>query len=109
MFAQLDRYMDSAFCQANPYIYFDTLTQQRTYQIMAVFTTSATLGEGFRYHTFVDAGSEEEFTQFVSTCRELSLYDTGVEAEIGDSLITLSTCEYSQYNGRLVVVAKRIA
>ena len=40
--------------------------------------------------------------------KELSLYDTGVSAEYGDKLISLSTCEYSRNNGRLVVVAKRV-
>ena len=35
--------------------------------------------------------------------------ETGVSAEYGDKLITLSTCEYSRSNGRLVVVAKKIA
>ena len=30
-------------------------------------------------------------------------------AEYGDRLITLSTCEYSRQNGRMVVVAKKIA
>ena len=34
------------------------------------------------------------------------MYDTGVLAEYGDKLISLSTCEYSRNNGRLVVVAK---
>ena len=38
----------------------------------------------------------------------LSFYDTGVTAAYGDKLITLSTCEYSRNNSRLVVVAKRI-
>ena len=42
-------------------------------------------------------------------CKALSLYDTGIMAEYGDKLITLSTCEYSRKNGRMVVVAKRIA
>ena len=35
-------------------------------------------------------------------------YDTGITPQYGDKLITLSTCEYSQKNGRLVIVAKRI-
>lgn len=35
-------------------------------------------------------------------------YDTGVTAKYGDKLLTLSTCEYSRTNGRLVVVAKLI-
>ena len=36
------------------------------------------------------------------------MYDTGISAEYGDKLITLSTCEYSNRNGRLVLVAKRV-
>jgi sortase B len=38
----------------------------------------------------------------------LSFYDTGVTAAYGDKLISLSTCEYSRTNNRLVVVAKKI-
>ena len=51
---------------------------------------------------------EEEFNAYVGKCKELALYDTGVTAEYGDRLITLSTCEYSAQNGRLVVVAKKV-
>ena len=32
-----------------------------------------------------------------------------MSAEYGDKLITLSTCEYSRTNGRMVVVAKQVA
>ena len=108
MFARLDKYMDKSFYEENPYIFFDTLTELHTYQIISVFLTTASVGEGFSYHTFVDAGNEAEYNSFVDTCKDLSLYDTGVDAQYGDKLITLSTCEYSQTNGRLVVVAKRI-
>ena len=51
---------------------------------------------------------EKEFAAYVGKCKELALYDTGVTAEYGDKLITLSTCEYSAQNGRLVVVAKKV-
>ncbi len=37
----------------------------------------------------------------------ISLYDTGVEAEFGDTFLTLSTCAYHVEDGRFVVVAKR--
>lgn len=109
MFAQLDWYTKRSFWEENPYIYFDTLTQLHTYQIIAVFTTSAIAGQGFPYHLFVDAETEKDFRQYVDTCKALALYDTGIDAQYGDKLITLSTCEYSQAHGRLVVVAKRIA
>ena len=52
---------------------------------------------------------KENLLAYITQCKALSLYDTGVTAEYGDRLITLSTCEYSRKNGRMVVVAKRIA
>ena len=54
--------------------------------------------------------SAEDFDDYIAQCKgHFLLYDTGVTAEYGDKLITLSTCEYSRKNGRMVVVAKRIA
>ena len=38
----------------------------------------------------------------------LSYYDTGVTATYGDRLLTLSTCDYQEKDGRFVVVAKKI-
>ena len=65
--------------------------------------------ESFKYYQFVNADSVDEFNAYINKCKELALYDTGVTAEYGDKLITLSTCEYSRNNGRMVVVAKKIA
>ena len=61
-----------------------------------------------KYYHFVNAEDENAFNEYISQCKELALYDTGVTAEYGDRLITLSTCEYSRQNGRMVVVAKKI-
>lgn len=108
MFARLDKYKEKEHFEEYPYIYFDTLTEMHTYKVMAVFLTTATVGEGFAYHSFENAADAAEFDDFVDRCKALSLYDTGVEAEYGDKLITLSTCDYYTTNGRLVVVAKRI-
>ena len=108
MFGCLDDYTNKATWENNSLIFFDTLTEYHTYQIFAVFKTSANVGEGFTYHQFVDAETEEEFNEFVSTCKELAFYDTGITPQYGDKLICLSTCEYTLDNGRLVVAAVRI-
>lgn len=108
MFASLHSYKDKAFFTEHPYITFNTLTEHHTYQILSVFITSANIGEGFVYHTFVD-GDEQTFTDFVAECKRLSLYDTQVDAVYGDKLLTLSTCDHGIDNGRFVVVAKRIS
>ena len=108
MFGALEDYKSKSFYEEHKTIQFDTLTEQAEYEIVAVFKTVAYSSEGFRYYDFVDAENEEEFNSYVGKCKELALYDTGVTAEYGDRLITLSTCEYSAQNGRLVVVAKKV-
>lgn len=108
MFGQLGGYEKKDFWQEHPYLYFDTLTQRHTYQVICVFVTSASEGKGYPYHLFVDAATPEVFDSFLTSCSAYRLYDTGLSAEYGDKLLTLSTCEYGQENGRLVVVAKRI-
>lgn len=108
MFGALESYKEKDFYEGHKTIRFDTLTEQGEYEIIAVFKTVAYSAEGYRYYDFVNAENEDEFNAYVEKCRELALYDTGVTAEYGDRLITLSTCEYSAQNGRLVVVAKKV-
>lgn len=108
MFASLNAYTSKTAWDNNSLIFFDTLNEYHTYKIFAVFKTSANVGQGFSYHKFVDAANEEEFNEFVSTCKQLAFYDTGITPVYGDKLICLSTCEYTLDNGRLVVAAVRI-
>ncbi len=108
MFGALEEYKSQSFYEEHKTIQFDTLTQHNEYEVIAVFKTVAYSSEGFRYYDFVNAENEDEFNAYVEKCKELALYDTGVTAEYGDRLITLSTCEYSAQNGRLVVVAKKV-
>lgn len=111
MFSGLDNYRQKDFWEENQYIYFDTLYERHTYQVIATFKTSANYGEGFSYHLYEDFASEDEFNYFVETIKELSkyYYENDVPVQYGDKLITLSTCEYTLDNGRLVVIAKRVA
>lgn len=108
MFADLCRYEKKSFWEAHPIILFDTLSGYGEYEIVTVFKTVAYSQESFKYYHFVDAESKADFNAFLAQCRELELYDTGVDAEYSDQLITLSTCEYSRKNGRMVIVAKKI-
>lgn len=109
MFAGLDNYKKKSFWEEHQYFTFDTLYEHHTYQVIAVFKTSANKGKGFSYHLFNTANSEEEFNEFIKTVHSLQMYKTGVTAEYGDMLLTLSTCEYTLDNGRFVVVAKRVS
>ena len=108
MFHELDEFKKESFWREHKTFTFDTVSEHHTYEIVSVFLTTATLGEGFTYHEFVDAADAAEFDAYVAKCKELALFDTSVTATYGDKLITLSTCDHDLENGRLVVVAKRM-
>lgn len=108
MFAGLLKYKDKAYLEAHPTIEFDTLRQRHTYQIVCVFQIQSVAATDFQYQQFVDFEHESRFETFMAFCEQYQLYDSGVTAQFGDKLITLSTCERSAANGRVVVVAKRI-
>lgn len=109
MFHDLHGYYRESFWKDHQFIEFDTIYDHHTYQILAVFKVNINDKNFFPYHRFNNAASAEEFDQFVSDVKNMSFYDTGVDAEYGDKLITLSTCEYTLSNGRLVVVAKQVS
>lgn len=110
MFADLEKFKSEDFYKEHKTISFNTLTDKCEYEIVAVFKTFvySDSTESFKYYRFVNAETSEQFDEYIAKCKELSLYDTGVSAQYRDKLITLSTCEYSRTNGRLVVVAKRV-
>ncbi len=107
MFAELRFYTDPEYFKAHPVIRFDTLQEYGEWQVLAAFKTTAD-DKGFGYHRFIQAETPEEYSEFVAKCKQLSFYDTGVIAQYGEQLLTLSTCEYTRDHGRLVVVAKKI-
>ncbi|MBQ6840018.1 MAG: class B sortase [Oscillospiraceae bacterium] len=109
MFNDLHRYEKKSFWEEHRYITFNTLTEHHTYEIMFVFRIESSFDSPFLYHLFVDAADQDHFDSYIENCRSYALYDTGVDAQYGDKLITLSTCEYTRVNGRFVVVAKRIS
>lgn len=106
MFGELEKYKKKSFYEEHKKIKFNTIYENTEYEIIAVFKTIA--HTGFEYYKFYNADTKQEFDTFIQKCKELSFYNIEETAEYGDKLITLSTCEYSNKNGRLVVVAKKI-
>lgn len=109
MFGDLDLYREEEFFKEHREISFDTLYEERTYEIMAVFLSQVYENDQdvFKYYQFYEAKTPEEFDTFYENVKKLSFYDTEVEAEYGDTFLTLSTCTYHVEDGRLVIVAKK--
>lgn len=112
MFSQLEKYKNYNFYLNHKYIKFFTIEDGKTiennYEVMIAFKTIAYSDEGFRYYSYTDFQNYEDYEEFVENCRNLEFYYTGVVGTHQDKYITLSTCEYSQKNGRMIIVAKKI-
>ncbi len=110
MFGNLNKYSSESYYKDHSLIQFDTIYEKGTYEIMYVFRSRIYNEDEvvFKYYQFLDAASEKEFESDMQEMAALSLYDTGVTASYGDELLTLSTCDNSEEDGRFVVVAKRV-
>lgn len=110
MFGKLNYYSKESFWEENKEFTFDTIYSTGRYAVMYVFRSKIYSEEEivFKYYQFIDASSYEEFESNMEEMASISLYDTGVTAHYGDKLLTLSTCDSSEANGRFVVVAKKI-
>ena len=111
MFQDLLKYEDKNYYKEHPTINFTTVNEDCVYEIIAVFKSRVYYKSErnvFRYYYFINAENEEEYNYYVEESKKASLYDTGKTAEYGEKLLTLSTCEYSQEDGRFVIVAKKV-
>lgn len=103
MFRALHSYKDMDFYADHATIYFDTLYYSGTYTIFAVLNM---IDGDWDPSTavFVD---DAAFENFVRNARGQALYDTGVEVDSSDEILTLITCDrkYSDPDGRLIVMA----
>lgn len=111
MFQDLLKYKNEDFYKEHTKIKFTTNKEDNVYEIISVFYSRVYYKSEknvFRYYYFVNANNEQEYNDFVNNAKKSSIYDTGIDANYGDQLLTLSTCEYSQEDGRFVVVAKKI-
>ena len=110
MFGSLQRYADAEYGAEHHVICFDSLYEEREYELIAVFYSQVYYENDnvFKYYKFFQADTQEKFDDWYENIKALSLYDTGVTAQLGDEFITLSCCSYQTEDGRFVVVGKRV-
>ena len=82
------------------------------YKIFSVFITNTDEehGDVFDYTKYVYFKNSDEFYEYIKEVMDRSKYNTGVDVEYGDELLTLSTCDGSTgfENMRLVIVARKV-
>lgn len=110
MFGSLADYKERAYAEAHPAIRWDGVDGQTAfYEVAVVFLTTADAAaqDAFDYARCTQFVDEAAFQTFLAGCRQNALYETEVPLAFGDSLLTLSTCDYARTDGRLAVLAKR--
>ncbi len=109
MFTTLLDYAKKDFWETHKEIRFDTLDRLQTYEVIAAFYIDIPAEDdinAFRWYNYSGNIEGANFLDYVSRVKARAYYDTGIEAENGDKLITLTTCAYNDESQRFVVVAK---
>ena len=103
MFSDLMKYRDVSFWENHRTIQFDTLYEQREYEIFAA-GYAPSMAEEERYvpfYTFV-GGDTQTYQTYIQLLKGEALYETGLWPE-GAPLLLLITCSYQETDGRFFV------
>lgn len=103
MFGDLKKVLDPAFFQSHRAFFYESLHQSYRVDIFAVYYTTAE----FNYIQ-TDFADDAEYASFLHTIQNHSLYATNETLAASDSILTLSTCDYTldAKEGRLVIHGK---
>lgn len=109
MFGHLVDYDSEDFYKKHKTISFDTLYEEREYEVVAAFYSQIYDSDDdvFKYYQYPGHMSEKQFNYYVDNVKKLSLYDTGITPVYGEQLLTMVTCAYHVEEGRFVVVSRR--
>lgn len=107
MFQNLMLYKNAEFCEKNGVIQFDTPIESAQYQLLYVLVISEKEAMDFPYYQYIDLPEEKNYEEFRNQCARYAIWSAEEISQTCGELLTLSTCEYSKENGRLVVVAAK--
>lgn len=102
-FSQLLKYKDYNFFKDNKIIEMSTLNGNYKWEIFTVYVTNVNF-----FYIDTNFANKTEFNTFIKSLKDKSMYDTQVSASENDTILTLSTCDYTITDGRFVVQAKLV-
>lgn len=105
MFSKLREYKSKSFWEENPYFYIYTpdgmVSKYEIFAACIVLDTSETYTKWYNNDT--------EYLEYINYLKNIALYQTGVEVEANDSIVSLSTCTNVTDEERLVVHAVKVS
>ena len=103
MFQPLMSYKKQSFWESHKTIYLDSLYHLGEYAVFAVIN----MQNGEWDPAAASFSGDQAFLNFLRRAKAQALYDTGIEVNTDDHIITLITCDrsYHDKDGRLLVMA----
>lgn len=102
MFSDITKYLSFDFFANNKTIQYTDLTGYTEYEIFSIFSIS--INDEFDYNNYINM-DEIKFDEYIENVLIYNQYNTQIRPKFGDKLMTLSTCENTDDDRRLVLVA----
>lgn len=100
MFAPLMKFKNKECFDKNKIIEFITPNEKAIYHIVCVAKVKA----DDSWYSFIEDSGESHYNEKIKELYSKSLYHSDYEFGYDDEFLTLSTCEYSQNDGRLILI-----
>lgn len=117
MFTPLQKLIDEKNYEDNKYVKLYLDNEVRDYEVAYVYYCQLIFdeydGESFYYtedgyEFYVPNYTEEMFDNYISTIKANAFYDTGIDIDYDDKILTLQTCVENRDDLREIVVLKEI-
>ncbi len=111
MFGSLKHYINNMYYYGeHPIVYLNSNYRRYTYKIFGfiVVDVDDETDTRFDYWNQLEFADEQDFYDYVNEIKRRTVRLTEVDVKYGDELLTLSTCNSTFSNGRLVVFARKL-
>jgi sortase B len=102
-FTPLLNYKNEKFMNEHKLIEFSTINGNYKWEVFSVYRTDVNF-----FYIDVSFANLNEYGEFLNTLKSKSMFDTKVNISSSDTILTLSTCDYTLKDGRFVVQAKLV-
>ena len=109
VFHNLIRYESVSQWRSEPVISLNTIYGEYLWKIYGVFYSNGLVDHGYIFpFAWSEMSKSENFLKYISEVDRRKLYDTGVDIQADDTLLTLSTCAFNFDGSHFVVVARMV-
>lgn len=110
MFAKLNAYLSVDGFKKAPVIKCDTIYEEAYWKVYAVYITNAKNKDdnGYCLNYMMTEFPNNTFGEYLYEVDERALYKTGVDINKDDSILTISTCNYSFDGARMIIICRKV-